>query len=57
MKTLTINVSDEAYQTIRTALRENLQCSEEPVATVSEWLEMELNENTEAVIEMLLGDY
>lgn len=53
MKTLTINLTDEAYQAIREALQKNLQCT----ATVTGWLEMELNENTEAVIEMLLGDF
>ena len=57
MRTLTINLTEEAYQAIREALQENLQCTEEPAATVTEWLEMELNENTEAVVEMLLGDF
>ena len=53
MRTLTINLTDEAYQAIREALQEHIECT----ATVTGWLEMELNENTEAVIEMLLGDF
>jgi len=52
MKTLTINLTEEAYQALRTALEQ----TDRP-QTVTEWLETELNDNTEPLIEMLLGDF
>ena len=53
MKTLTINLTEKAYHAIREALQE--QTGEEH--TVTEWLESELNDNTDVIIEMLLEDF
>lgn len=53
MKTLTINLTEKAYLAIRKALKK--QTDEE--YTVTEWLESELNDNTDVIIEMLLEDF
>lgn len=52
MRTLTINLTEEAYQAIRKALAEH-----DGAPTVTEWLETELNDNTDVIIEMLLEDF
>ena len=52
MRTLTINLTEEAYQAIREALAEH-----DDAPTVTTWLETELNDNTETIIEMLLEDF
>jgi hypothetical protein len=51
MKTLTLNLTEDAYHAVREALAEHGNF------TVTTWLEHELNENTEAIIEMLLVDF
>lgn len=53
MRTLTINLTEEAYQAIRTALVEQTDGEH----SVTSWLESELNDNTEVIIEMLLEDF
>lgn len=54
MRTLTINLTEEAYQTLRAALAEQEEGERQ---SVSSWLETELNDNTEVIVEMLLEDY
>lgn len=54
MRTLTINLTEEAYQVIRSALEEHVEGERH---SVSSWLETELNDNTETIVEMLLGDF
>jgi len=56
MKKLTIELSDDAYQKLREAVEEYADAMDEEL-TVREWLEHELNNNCEAIIEMLLSDY
>jgi hypothetical protein len=53
MRTLTINLTEEAYQALREALAELSLSSKHSVTT---WLETELNDNTDVIIEMLLSD-
>ena len=52
MRILTINLTDEAYQALRSALEQ----TDRP-QTVTEWIETELNDNTEVIIEMLQEDF
>ena len=54
MRTLTINLTEEAYQAIRAALTEHEAGERHSVST---WIESELNDNTETIIEMLLEDF
>lgn len=54
MRTLTINLTEEAYQAIRSALEEHVEGERHSVST---WLETELNDNTETIVEMLLEDF
>ena len=53
MKTLTINLTEEAYHAIRQAIETNQGKS----CSVTDWIETEFNENTDVMIEMLLADY
>ena len=55
MKKITLELTDEAYETLKSALAEHDELAEEH--TVRSWLELELNTNTEVVVEMLLSDY
>ena len=54
MRAITINIKDEAYEAFKQALEEH---SVEEEHTVRSWLESELNDNTETIIEMLLSDF
>ena len=56
MKKLTIELSDDAYQKLREAVDEYADAMDEEL-TVREWLQEELNNNTAAIVEMLLSDY
>lgn len=56
MKKLTIELSDDAYQQLKEAVEEYAEAMDEEL-TVREWLQDELNRNTEAIVEMLLTDY
>ena len=54
MRTLTINLTEEAYQALRGAIAElDSLASKHSVTT---WLETELNDNTDVIIEMLLSE-
>ena len=55
MRTLTINLTEEAYQAIREAIAQHDDLASSH--SVTSWLETELNDNTETIIEMLLEDY
>ncbi len=55
MRTLTLNISDEAYQLIKSALLEHDDLAAEH--SVGTWLESELNANADVIVEMLLSDY
>jgi hypothetical protein len=50
MKKITLTLSDDAYEILSDAVLEHDQ-------TVKEWLEHELNNNTDAIVEMLLADW
>lgn len=54
-RTLTLNLTEEAYQAIREAIAQHDDLAREH--SVTTWLESELNDNTETIIEMLLSDY
>lgn len=54
MRTLTISLNEDAYQAIRDAVRNHPTINEH---SVTNWLEKELNDNTEVIIEMLLTDH
>lgn len=56
MKKLTIELSDDSYQKLREAVEEYADAMDEEL-TVREWLQDELNNNTEVIVEMLLSDY
>jgi hypothetical protein len=55
MRTLTLNLTEEAYQTLKAALTEHDDLAVQ--YSVSTWLESELNANADVIVEMLLGDY
>ena len=55
MRSLTIELTDEAYTAICEAIAR--QTDAVTAYTVTFWLENELNNNTDAIIEMLLSDF
>lgn len=50
---LTVDITLAAFEKIQAHLDE----SSTDFSSVSEWLEHELNNNTDVIIEMLLGDF
>lgn len=55
MKKITLELTDEAYETLKSALAEHDELAVEH--TVRSWLELELNTNTDVIVEMLLEDF
>ena len=55
MRTIEIELSESSYSIIYKALSEHDDVAEEH--SVQSWLEHELNNNTDVVVEMLLSDH
>lgn len=55
MHAITIELTDEAYESLKEALVEHEEYAAEH--SVRSWIEHELNDNTDAIIEMLLSDF
>lgn len=53
MKTITIQLRTAAYQALADAIQANPELKRRDL-TVLEWIEEELNNNTDVIIEMLL---
>lgn len=58
MRKITIDLDDNAYNLLQEALQaDNFAVEDLGLTTVKQWLEHELNNNTDCIIEMLLSDY
>lgn len=57
MKKLTLELTDEAYEELQEAVQAMCEDLDEKPMSVKTWLQNELNENTEVIVEMLLSDY
>jgi hypothetical protein len=57
MKKLTLELTDEAYEELQEAVQAMCEDLDEKPLSVKTWLQTELNENTEVIVEMLLSDY
>lgn len=57
MKKLTLELTDEAYEELQEAVQAMCEDLDEKPMDVKTWLQNELNENTEVIVEMLLSDY
>ena len=55
MRIIQIELSEQAYNIIHEALSEHDEIAEKH--SVRSWLEHELNNNTDVVVEMLLSDH
>ena len=55
MRTIQIELSEQAYSIIHEALSEHDDVAAEH--SVRSWLEHELNNNTDTIVEMLLSDH
>lgn len=55
MRRLTLELTDEAYETFKAAIAEHDDLAVQH--SVGTWLESELNANADVIVEMLLSDY